>query len=91
MEETIEKMRILPEPNSIIRRDCYWYGWGSHPSIPGYCYSRELGAQCFHPKVDDFFINLGTAGLDRITPNCSKCPYLEKCREPEVEEEFLAC
>ena len=91
MQEIVSQMRILPEPNSIIRRDCYWYGWGSHPSIPGFCYSRELGAQCFHSKIDAFFTNWGRGGIDRITPNCSKCPYMESHGESEVEEEFLAC
>lgn len=88
-----EDLRHLPEPNSIIRRDCYWYGWGSHSSIPGFCYPRELGAMCFHPEVDDFFTNWNGSpeGIDRVTPDCSKCPYLESNEKPEVEEEFLAC
>ena len=91
MLEILEDMRTLPEPNSVIREDCYWYGYGSHSSIPGFYYPGELGAMCFHPKVDDFFTNWNEGGIDRITPNCSKCPYIESRDEPEAEEEFLAC
>jgi len=87
-------MRVLPEPNSIIRRDCYWYGWGSHPS-GDYCYPSAYGARCFHPKVDEFFSDYnsfdGDTEIHRITPNCSRCPYARSIKETEEAEAFIPC
>ena len=86
--------RKLPELNSIIRRDCYWYGWGSHPSVD-YCYPSAYGAMCFHPKVDEFFSDNnsfeGGKEIHRITPNCSKCSYIRSMEEAEASEAFIPC
>ena len=82
-------MKVKPEPNSVIRRDCYWYGWGSHPSNPDLCYPREYGALCFHPNVDEFFANWNGDGVDRITPNCSICQYHQSEKEAEALEAFV--
>ena len=75
-----------PKPNSIIRRDCYWYSWGGEPSKGFFTYPREYGAHCFHPKVKQGFANHNGDGIDRIVPNCDGCPYCQSEKQLEAEE-----